>query len=97
MNAPTTETRTAQDTPGSDLWVLEGTLDLPVFFPRPDTSCDRTVRGLFLDFSGRSGDGLIELRAQDKEKINQSVWWSRAHAAHTTCLDKPRRYDVWSY
>lgn len=71
-------------TPVSDLWVLEGKLDLPVFFPKQEAGGDRVVRGLFLDFSGRTGDGLIELRAEDATKINQSVWWSR---------DEPVRFE----
>ena len=74
---------TASPTPSSDLWVLEGTLDLPVFFPKQPAAGDCVVGGLFLNFSP-TGDGLIELRAQDTEKINQSVWWSR---------DEPVRFE----
>ncbi len=69
--------KTARPTSRPDLWVLEGKLDIPVFFPKQDTTGTRAVSGLFLDFSGRSGDGLIELRAQQTDRINQSVWWSR--------------------
>jgi hypothetical protein len=65
------------EVPDGELWVLEGTLDLPVFFQPPPSAGGRTVQGLFLDFSDGTGDGLIQLRAQDPKRINESVWWSR--------------------
>jgi hypothetical protein len=58
------------------LWVLEGKLDLPVFFAPVGESGASGVKGLFLDFSGASGDGIIELHACDAHRVNNSVWWS---------------------
>jgi hypothetical protein len=57
-------------------WVLEGQMDLPVFFDSTESGGDRNVTGLFLDFSGGSGDGVLELKAVDPARINKSVWWS---------------------
>ena len=65
-----------QDRSELSLWVLEGKLDLPVFFDSSDKSADRTVKGMFLDFSGASGDGIIELQACDQKRVNESTWWS---------------------
>jgi hypothetical protein len=67
-----------------DLWVLEGSLDLPIYFSRQNPDDKNVVRGMFIDFSGQSGDGVIEFRAEDAARINQSVWWSR---------DEPVRFD----
>lgn len=56
------------------LWVQEGQLDLPIYFP--DNWGDETLRGFCLDFSNFTGDGFIEIRTVDSKRTSEQSWWS---------------------
>lgn len=59
--------------PIQHLWVREGKLDLPIFFPPHESG--KKVIGFHLDFSGLTGDGFMEIKAVDPDHITQSRWW----------------------
>lgn len=96
MKAPTTPV----DAPvqHSDLWVMEGVLDLPAFLPKQELTGNHAARGLLLDFSGRTGDGLIELRASDAARVKEPVWWSTDDPVRfefRASVRAPTLFDAW--
>lgn len=72
MTSPDTQENSA----AVDLWVVQGKIDMPVYFQIP---AGKKFERLYVPLGGNSIDGFVELRPLDEQHSSTSVFWTASN------------------
>ncbi len=76
------------------LWVVEGTIDIPVRLPASSTGSQ--VAQFAVSLGGEDPDGFMQLRPHDRDQLAQMSWWSATERWVYDCRGLVRAPDALS-